>query len=92
MKAKPESKLVDRDNPEWTADTAERAISFAELPPSLQATLRQRKRGERGPQKTPTKQPVSLRLPPATLARWKATGPGWQTRMADVLDRVVAER
>ena len=27
----------------------------------------------------------SLRLTPETLARWKATGPGWQTRMADVL-------
>jgi uncharacterized protein (DUF4415 family) len=26
---------------------------------------------------------ISLRLPPDALARWKATGPGWQTRMAD---------
>jgi uncharacterized protein (DUF4415 family) len=24
-------------------------------------------------------------LSPDTLARWKATGPGWQTRMANVL-------
>ncbi len=28
---------------------------------------------------------ISLRLSPDTLARWKATGPGWQTRMAKVL-------
>jgi uncharacterized protein (DUF4415 family) len=28
---------------------------------------------------------VSIRLPADTLARWKATGPGWQTRMAEVL-------
>ena len=32
---------------------------------------------------------ISLRLPPETLARWKATGPGWQTRMADVLGKSV---
>jgi uncharacterized protein (DUF4415 family) len=30
---------------------------------------------------------ISLRLPPEVLARWKATGPGWQTRMVDVLSR-----
>jgi len=30
---------------------------------------------------------ISLRLPPETLARWKASGPGWQTRMAELLTR-----
>lgn len=28
---------------------------------------------------------VSIRLPASVLARWKATGPGWQTRMAERL-------
>ena len=28
---------------------------------------------------------VSIRLPESVLARWKATGPGWQTRMAERL-------
>jgi uncharacterized protein (DUF4415 family) len=32
---------------------------------------------------------ISLRLPPDTLARWKATGPGWQTRMAETLRKAV---
>ena len=31
------------------------------------------------------KQLLSLRLPPDVIAGWKATGPGWQTRMAEVL-------
>ena len=31
------------------------------------------------------KQLLSLRLPPEVIAGWKSTGPGWQTRMADVL-------
>ena len=40
----------------------------------------------RGRPKSPeAKVAISLRLPPETLARWKATGPGWQTRMVDVL-------
>lgn len=33
------------------------------------------------------KQLLSLRLAPDVIARWKATGPGWQTRMADVLKK-----
>lgn len=37
------------------------------------------------PKSLDSKIAISLRLPPDTLARWKATGPGWQTRMADVL-------
>ena len=31
---------------------------------------------------------ISLRLPVDVIERWKATGPGWQTRMAERLKRV----
>ena len=31
---------------------------------------------------------ISLRLPADVIARWKATGPGWQTRMAERLSKV----
>lgn len=30
---------------------------------------------------------LSLRLPPDVIANWKASGPGWQTRMAEMLER-----
>jgi uncharacterized protein (DUF4415 family) len=33
------------------------------------------------------KQLLSLRLPPEVIAGWKATGPGWQTRMAEALKK-----
>ncbi len=33
------------------------------------------------------RQLLSLRLPPEIIARWKATGPGWQTRMAEALEK-----
>jgi uncharacterized protein (DUF4415 family) len=32
---------------------------------------------------------LSLRLPPEVIANWKATGPGWQTRMAEVLEKSI---
>jgi len=31
---------------------------------------------------------ISLRLPADVIAQWKATGPGWQTRMAERLSKV----
>ena len=31
---------------------------------------------------------ISLRLPEDVIQRWRATGPGWQTRMADRLSKV----
>ena len=30
---------------------------------------------------------ISIRLPPDVLERWRATGIGWQTRMANVLSK-----
>ena len=30
---------------------------------------------------------ISIRLPPEVLKRWRATGIGWQTRMAEVLSK-----
>jgi uncharacterized protein (DUF4415 family) len=31
---------------------------------------------------------ISLRLPADVIELWKATGPGWQTRMAERLNKV----
>lgn len=41
----------------------------------------QRKRGQRGAQKAPTKVPVTIRLSPDVVERFRATGEGWQTRV-----------
>ena len=30
---------------------------------------------------------ITIRLPTDVMARWKATGPGWQTRMAERLSK-----
>ena len=37
------------------------------------------------PRSESPRQLISLRLPPEVIERWRATGPGWQTRMAERL-------
>ena len=32
---------------------------------------------------------ISIRLPEDVILKWRATGPGWQTRMAEKLARIV---
>ena len=34
------------------------------------------------------RKPISLRLPADVIERWRATGPGWQTRMAERLSKI----
>jgi len=76
------------DSPELDAGFFKRARPAKEvLPPALYEAWVARGRGQRGPQKEPTKIPVKLRLDPEVLAAYKATGRGWQTRMNDILSR-----
>ena len=51
-----------------------------------------RRPGQRGKQKSADpEQLVSLRLSPAVLEYFKATGPGWQTRIDEVLKKAAEE-
>jgi uncharacterized protein (DUF4415 family) len=50
------------------------------------------RRGKRGPQKAPTKKLVSLRLSPEVIDHFKATGPGWQTRIDSTLIESIRKR
>jgi uncharacterized protein (DUF4415 family) len=79
MKKRPNPELIDDDAPEWTDDMAARAVPFAGLPAKLQRKLRGR------PVVGQPKTAISLRVPNDALARWKASGAGWQTRMAQAL-------
>jgi uncharacterized protein (DUF4415 family) len=47
-------------------------------------------RSKRGrPKQDVVKEQIALRLDPEVIARFKAGGPGWQTRMSDVLRKAV---
>ncbi len=58
------------------------------LPYEEQRRRMKRLRGQRGPQKTPTKKLVSLRIDPDVLAYFRGTGPGWQARINEALRKV----
>ncbi|MFN3433835.1 MAG: BrnA antitoxin family protein [Sphingomonas sp.] len=68
--------IVDDDNPEWTADDFAKARPLAEFPELAAAFAKLR-----GPQRAPTKKQVTLRLDQDVIAKFRATGPGWQARI-----------
>ncbi len=65
-----------REIPELTDDMLKRAVV---------------KRGGR-PRAANPRQLISLRLPAEVISRWRATGPGWQTRMAERLAKTPVPR
>ena len=91
MKKRSRLEKNHRDNPEWTAKMIAKARPAKEVLPRIfgarTAAAMLKPRGR--PKSPDSKVAISLRLSPDTLARWKATGPGWQTRMADVLGESV---
>ena len=54
-------------------------------PREVVALLRARRVGERGPGRVPAKALFSLRIRPAVLEAWKATGAGWQGRLEEYI-------
>lgn len=70
-----------------------KASEYAELPDLDDDMLARAvvKKGGR-PRAAVPRQMISLRLPAQVLERWKATGPGWQTRMAERLAKGPATR
>jgi uncharacterized protein (DUF4415 family) len=81
-----DSIVFDDDNPELTAVDFKRARPAHEvLPPEVLKAFPKL----RGPQKAPTKVPVSLRLSPEVVDHFKATGEGWQTRIDETLKEAI---
>ena len=69
---------------ELTEEDFAHAIPFSQLPKSMQSKLRALKK-LRGPQKSPTKQRITIRLSPEVVTKFRATGRGWQSRMDEAL-------
>lgn len=63
---------------------------YEELPELTDDMLARGKVNKGGrPRSENPKKLISIRLPENIIQRWRATGPGWQTRMAEKLSRVV---
>ena len=79
----------DSENPEWSEKDIRDARPLMEvLPPETAAAVR-RSRGQRGPQRSPTKELISLRVDRDVVAAYRATGTGWQTRANEALKAYV---
>jgi len=66
-----------------------KADEYEELPELTEEMLARAKVNKGGrPLSSSPRKLISLRLPADVIERWKATGPGWQTRMAERLRNV----
>jgi len=66
-----------------------KAKEYEELPELTEEMLARAKVNKGGRPVSPNpRKLISLRLPADVIERWKATGPGWQTRMAERLRKV----
>jgi uncharacterized protein (DUF4415 family) len=79
------------DSPDLTDEELAGARPASEvLPSAIFEVLAKRRRGQRGPQKAPTKALISLRLDQDIIERFKADGPGWQARINEALRKALA--
>jgi uncharacterized protein (DUF4415 family) len=75
----------DAENPEWTEQDFREARPALELLPGDVVDAVRRYRGQRGPQKAPTKELISIRVDRDVVAAYRATGAGWQVRANEAL-------
>jgi uncharacterized protein (DUF4415 family) len=75
----------DDDNPEWTEADFAKAMTGNAIPSHIREAF---PRG-RGRPKGSAKQLVSLRIDSEVLDRFRAGGPGWQSRINEALRKAV---
>lgn len=77
--------VFDDDNPEWTDEDFARARPAAEvLPREVLAAFAK----PRGRPPGSDKERITIRVDKDVLARFRATGSGWQSRMNEALRKV----
>ena len=79
---------ADPDSRELTKKDFDRMRPAAEVHPEIVEAHRR----SRGKQKMPTKIATSIRLSAEVLAAYKQSGPGWQRRIDEDLQAIVARR
>ena len=76
---------VGDDIPEATEEFFKKARPISDFPELLEALNNARARGQRGAQKSEVKDRIGLRLDHSIVEHFRATGPGWQSRINDIL-------
>ncbi len=73
--------VFDDDNPEWTEADFAAAKRGNDIPAHIRSAFPK----NRGRPVGSNKQLVSLRIDKDVIARFRASGPGWQSRINEVL-------
>ncbi|MEI7841121.1 MAG: BrnA antitoxin family protein [Methylococcaceae bacterium] len=81
---KPNPELIDDENPEWTEEDFKRAVTFSELPTSLQVTLKRLK-------KTSEKVSATIEFDQDIFDTFRATGADWQHQINVALKQWLQE-
>lgn len=79
--------IFDDENPEWTEVDFAAAKTGDAIPAHIRAAFPK----TRGRPKGSNKQLVSLRIDNDILDRFRATGPGWQSRINEALRAAVGQ-
>lgn len=79
----------DPDSPELTDAQIASAKPFAKAFPEIAQKMRKNVGGR--PKSTSPKVPVSIRLDQDVVTKFKATGPGWQSRINEILRNSVVQ-
>jgi uncharacterized protein (DUF4415 family) len=85
--SKQEIKIHIPDDAEEAAINA--GIAADSDSPEVSSEMIASMRSFRGPQKSPTKERITIRLSPDVLEAYRATGKGWQSRIDDDLKALI---
>ena len=86
---KPVSRRSLRSNLQQVDAHAIAPDEYADLPELTEEMVSRASLNKGGrPVSANPRKPISLRLPAEVIERWRATGPGWQTRMAERLSKL----
>lgn len=93
MSKKPNSELIDDENPEWTAaDFTEARPASEVLPQIFGAKVAQEMLKPRGrPRAEHPKERINIRLSHEVVEYFKSEGDGWQTRIDSALRQFISE-
>jgi len=79
------------DSPGLTEAMLHRLRPASETHPQVVRAFQEGGLRRRGPQKAPTKTLISMRYSTEVLDFFRATGPGWQTKMDEALKQWIRE-
>lgn len=91
-KRPPQYGVPDEDSPEWTEEDFRSARPVREVMPGLIEAAKKLRAARGRPKLEQPKVQVTLRLDAEVIKKFRAGGPGWQSRINDLLTNATKRR